>query len=108
MFMMREDYFFEVDESKSTRKIFVLIIYDIVDNKKRQRFAKWLLGFGVRVQKSAFEAHLRKNKYDKLIRGIPKRIGQDDSVRIYKISGKGQIISWGKDESEDLEDIIVI
>lgn len=106
--MEREDYFFEVDENKSTRKVFVLIIYDIVDNKKRQRFAKWLLGYGVRVQKSAFEAHLRKDKFDKLVKGIPKRIGAQDSVRIYKINGKGQIISWGKDESEESEDIIVI
>lgn len=47
--MEREDYFFEVDENKSTRKVFVLIIYDIVDNRKRQRFAKWLSGYGVRV-----------------------------------------------------------
>ena len=29
--MEREDYFFEVDENKSIRKVFVLIIYDIVD-----------------------------------------------------------------------------
>lgn len=106
--MEREDYFFEVDENKSIRKVFVLIIYDIVDNRKRQRFAKRLLGYGVRVQKSAFEAHLRKNKFDKLVKGIPKRIGAQDSVRIYKINGKGQIISWGKDKSEEPEDIIVI
>lgn len=88
--------------------MFVLIIYDIVDNRKRQRFAKWLSGYGVRVQKSAFEVYLRKNKFDKLVKGIPKRIGTQDSVRIYKINGKGQIISWGKDESEESEDIIVI
>lgn len=106
--MEREDYFFKVDENKSIRKVFILIIYDIVDNRKRQRFAKWLSGYGVRVQKSAFEAHLRKNKYDKLVKGIPKRIGTQDSVRIYKINGKGQIISWGKGESEEPEDIIVI
>lgn len=106
--MEREDYFFKIDENKSIRKVFVLIIYDIVDNRKRQRFAKWLSGYGVRVQKSAFEAHLRKNKFDKLVKGIPKRIGTQDSVRIYKINGKGQIISWGKDESEESEDIIVI
>ena len=54
------------------------------------------------------DERLRKNKFDKLVKGIPKRTGAQDSVRIYKINGKGQIISWGKDKSEEPEDIIVI
>ena len=52
-----EDYFFStVEENTQEKKAYVLIIYDIVDNAKRVRLAKFLQGYGFRVQKSAFEA----------------------------------------------------
>lgn len=55
-----ENYFFEAEKEKSPDKVFVLIIYDIVDNKRRTKLAKYLQGFGFRVQKSAFEAVIPK------------------------------------------------
>lgn len=33
--MEREDYFFESNDEIKQDKIFILIIYDIIDNKKR-------------------------------------------------------------------------
>lgn len=44
--------------AKSDKRYIVLVIYDIVDNKKRNRMVKCLERYGVRVQKSAFEAYL--------------------------------------------------
>ena len=41
-----ENYFFEAEKEKSPDKVFVLIIYDIVDNKRRTKLAKYLQGFG--------------------------------------------------------------
>ena len=58
-----ENYFFEAEKEKSPDKVFVLIIYDIVDNKRRTKLAKYLQGFGFRGQKSAFEAVIPKKKY---------------------------------------------
>ena len=40
------------------RRYIVLVIYDIVDNKRRNHMVACLERYGVRVQKSAFEAFL--------------------------------------------------
>lgn len=106
--MKTEDYFFEFSEQHGQSKILVLIIYDIVDNKKRLKLAKLLQGYGRRVQKSAFEAVLTQKKYDKLIRQIPQFVSEEDSIRIYRIQGKSQVISFGNFIDEEEEDIILI
>lgn len=106
---MEEDYYFQIAEDYKDDRLFVLIIYDIVSNKRRVKFAKMLLGYGFRVQKSAFEALLSSKKYDKLLREIPHYIDAEDSVRLYKITGKGQVVSWGEQMEQDIdEDIILI
>lgn len=102
------DYYFQIREDYNDNKMFVLIIYDIVNNKKRVKFAKLLQGYGFRVQKSAFEAMLPKKKYEKLIREIPHYIGKEDNVRVYKITGKGQVVSWGNVFVEEEEEIILV
>ena len=56
-----------------------MIIYDIVDNKRRVKFAKFLEGYGKRVQKSAFEAMLSSQRYEKMVREIPKYIELKDN-----------------------------
>ena len=103
-----EDYYFQINEALEDDKQFVLIIYDIVDNKKRIKFSKMLEGYGKRVQKSAFEAMLSSKSYNKLMEEIPKYVSvrsTEDSVRIYRITGKGKVISWG-DTPEPEEDVI--
>ena len=40
------------------RRYIVLVIYDITENKRRNRMVKCLERYGVRVQRSAFEAFL--------------------------------------------------
>lgn len=106
---MEEDYYFQIEEDYKDDRLFVLIIYDIVSNKRRVKFAKMLLGYGFRVQKSAFEALLPAKKYDKLIGEIPYYITTEDSVRLYRITGKGQVVSWGEGFTPETdEDIILI
>ena len=46
------------------RRYIVLVIYDITENKRRNRMVKCLERYGVRVQRSAFEAFLTKKKYE--------------------------------------------
>ncbi|MBR1628359.1 MAG: CRISPR-associated endonuclease Cas2 [Lachnospiraceae bacterium] len=104
-----ENYFFEVKVDSDSRKILVLIIYDIIENKKRTKFAKHLEGYGTRVQKSAFEARLTQKKYNKLMEEIPRFCSSEDSIRVYRITGQSQISAWGtKEIPEDDEDVIVI
>ena len=47
-----EEYYFQISDELENDKQFVLIIYDITDNKRRTKFAKLMEGYGKRVQKS--------------------------------------------------------
>ena len=79
-----ENYFFHIDENIESDKVFVLIIYDITDNKKRLKLSK------------------------ELLERLPAYTSSEDSIRVYKIIGKGQVMSFGKRTEEENEDIIVI
>ena len=57
---LNEEYYFDTIEEFQSERYFVLVIYDIVDNKKRLKLSKYLLGYVIRVQKSAFEMMITK------------------------------------------------
>lgn len=88
-----ENYFWNTEETQSVKKLYVLIIYDIVDNKKRLAFSKKLNGYGFRVQKSAFEAMIDK---------------EIDSVRVYKIRGSGEVNLFGISNTITDEEVIIL
>ena len=75
---MDEDYFFQIEDEITDDRLFILIIYDITNNSKRVKFAKLLLGYGFRIQKSAFEAVLTKTKYEKLKQEIPEFVDKEE------------------------------
>ena len=102
------EYYFQISEEPGNDKRFILIIYDIVDNRRRVKIAKLLSGDGFRVQKSAFEAMRSRQKYEKLIAEIPGLIKKEDSVRVYRITGKGQVSSWGEGTEWEEEEVILI
>lgn len=104
----RENYFFDIPDSAENDKVYVLIIYDIIENKKRVKLAKLLQGYGFRIQKSAFEAVITKKKYKKLLKELTPFGSADDSIRVYKIIGKGQITNIGRSMENEQEDIILI
>lgn len=85
-----------------------MIIYDIVNNSRRAKFARFLEGYGKRVQKSAFEAYLTDKKAAKLISKIPPFCTEEDSIRVYRINGTGQFSSWGRRVAASDEAVIVI
>jgi CRISPR-associated protein Cas2 len=104
-----ENYFWNTQEKAYSKKIFVLVIYDIIDNKQRTRFAKMMAGYGYRVQKSAFEALLEEAQLRKLTREIPCYMNpEEDSVRIYRMSGSGEVILFGQNTKIEAEDVILI
>ena len=104
----RENYFFDIPDSAESDKVFVLIIYDIIENKKRVKLAKLLQGYGFRIQKSAFEAVITKKKYKKLLKELAPFGNAEDSVQVYKIIGKGQVTNIGKPLENEQEEIILI
>lgn len=81
--------------------MFVVISYDIQEDKKRNRLAKKLKDFGMRVQLSVFEADVQQKEFLKLMEVLNKvELGEADSIRLYKLCAaceKGVII-WGDGE----------
>ena len=106
-----KDYFFDTQEDDiSEDKVYVLVIYDISDNKKRTKLSKYLQGYGFRIQKSAFEAMIKPSLYKKLKKELEYYIDKDkeDSIRIYKIIGQGQVTVLGKQEEVLSKDVVII
>lgn len=106
---MKENYFFDTGEIKREKKVYILVIYDIVSNKRRTAFAKKMEGYGFRVQKSAFEALISEKLYRKILEEIPISIHKDeDSVRLYRITGQGEVTLFGQNETIKDEEVIII
>lgn len=90
------------------KKFIVLIIYDIVDNKMRLKMVKCLERYGVRVQKSAFEALLNRKQYDVMIHQYSRLINPSiDSLRIYILDDLVKIYTWGIGERKEQDCVIL-
>lgn len=90
---------------------FLLVVYDISNDRRRTKLHKKLLDFGNPVQYSVFECLLEKKDVGKMKSAV-KRIarGKLDHVRFYKICGACQkkIEIIGRSEvSKDAEVIVV-
>lgn len=108
MLTEEEEKLFESANLERTVKYRVLVIYDIVDDKRRNKFVKFISGFGFRVQKSAFEGRLDRVLYRRLLDGIPLRIRREDNVRVYKLSSNGEVMCWGGENNVADEDIVIL
>jgi len=63
--------------------MYLIVTYDISNDKKRNRLAKDLLQFGIRTQKSFFECEVNKKELT-IIKQIINRVAEgDDLVTIY-------------------------
>lgn len=91
--------------------MYIVVSYDVIDDKRRGILAKTLLNYGRRVQKSVFECLLEDREYIKMKQEIDSAIDMEvDSVRYYilcrrcvpniSISGMGTV-------SEDSDVMIV-
>lgn len=88
----------------------VIISYDISDDKKRTRFAKFLLKYGHRLQYSVFEIDNSDSVLNNVITEIEtkfsKNFDQSDSVYLFKMSSSCIIKKFGYAQNED--DTLVI
>lgn len=100
---------FEVLSKVGNRTYLVLVIFDVVDNKKRYRISKILKGYGEWVQRSAFECHLTLRQYEKMISEIYSYFNFEiDLLRIYRLTGQTEIKVYGKIKETEDEDLIII
>ncbi|HOC02805.1 MAG TPA: CRISPR-associated endonuclease Cas2 [Candidatus Ratteibacteria bacterium] len=64
--------------------MFIVISYDIADDKRRNKIAKTLENYGTRVQYSVFECIVEKDRLLKLQEELKKIIDETkDSIRFY-------------------------
>lgn len=94
-------------EGREEIKYIILIIYDITDDKYRRNLVKILSSFGLRVQKSAFEARLDKRQYNKLLSKIEKFYRDSDNIMIYRLQEYEEVRVYGT-EDYSAEEVIVI
>ena len=90
------------------RKFIVLMVYDIVDNKRRNKMVKCLEAYGVRVQKSAFEALLNRRQYEKMLQESSILIDEAvDSLRVYVLDDIIDVYTWGIGERKETDCVIL-
>ena len=90
------------------RKFIVLMIYDIVDNKRRNKMVKCLEAYGVRVQKSAFEALLNRRQYEKMLQESSILIDEAvDSLQVYVLDDIIDVYTWGIGERKETDCVIL-
>lgn len=76
----------------------VLVVYDIPNDKRRNRLATFLEGYGRRVQYSVFECFLGLKEMRKLHQQVAKQVDEAvDNVRFYWISEEAlaQVLTIG-------------
>lgn len=98
--------------SPSEDQYYFLVLYDISEAKKARLLVKILNHYGVRVQKSVFEGHVRQSQAKDMLKEIRRLMASerffdpDDNVRIYRIAGECELCVFGEYESQDLEENI--
>lgn len=106
--MKKKKLVYETIDEVSENEYYVLIIYDIISNKRRNKFAKFLKGYGFRVQKSSFEAFINKSLFNQLLREIERFAIDTDTIRVYRIINKNQVYLFGNNHFLEGKKIIII
>jgi CRISPR-associated protein Cas2 len=81
--------------------MYVMVSYDIVNDRVRTKVMKLLKNFGERVQLSVFECDLDEKMYQRMKRGVEKLIDEEeDRVRYYRLCrscvDRVVISGWGE------------
>ena len=80
--------------------MFVVVSYDVVDDRKRTKIAKAMKSYGERVQKSVFECRIDDRQFIRMKKTLESIMDMnEDSVRFYFLC-KGcidriEISGWG-------------
>ena len=90
----------------------VVVCYDVVSDKRRNRLAKALKNYLTRVQKSVFEGEITEKRYIRMKGAIERIIDLDtDTVRAYSLCARcipaTEIIGTGIFVEDEPEDIVI-
>lgn len=80
--------------------MFIVVSYDVVDDKRRLKMAQALLDFGAeRVQRSVFECYIEPRQLERLQGRLRRWLdAEEDSVRFYVLceSCRPRAECWGQ------------
>lgn len=83
----------------------VIVSYDISNDKKRTKFAKYLSRFGHRIQYSVFELDNSERILNNIIADIEnkyeKLFDQEDSIYIFQLSSNCKVKRYGYARNEE-------
>jgi CRISPR-associated protein Cas2 len=89
----------------------IVFVYDIPDDKRRERLRKTLLRFGTPVQYSVFECDLSPRELQRLAKAVRTLIKpHEDNVRYYKLCrgcARGAEVFGGRPLAERKEVYVV-
>jgi CRISPR-associated protein Cas2 len=89
----------------------IVFVYDIPDDKRRERLRKTLLRFGTPVQYSVFECDLSPRQLNRLVQAVRALIKpHEDNVRYYQICrgcARGAEVFGGRPLTERKEVYVV-
>lgn len=63
--------------------MFVVVSYDIVDDKRRLRLARELENWGQRAQLSVFECDLDETRTELMLAQIRPLVSEEDQIKVY-------------------------
>ena len=89
----------------------IIISYDIVNDKQRARFNRYIRKFGHMLRYSVYEIENSERILNNIITDINNRwlkeFDQTDSVYVFKMSSSCQVEKYGYARNEDTELLIV-
>jgi CRISPR-associated protein Cas2 len=91
--------------------MFIIVTYDIPDNKIRTRVHKALMRYGEPVQFSVFECIISNDQFDEMRKAVSRIINiETDSVRYYEVCDGcyRRIITIGKAQSTSLKTVYIV
>ena len=81
-----------------------LAVYDVSEDGERNRVAKVLEGYGVRVQKSAFECQLTRGSLATLQTKLKALDVKEGFVFVYRLQANGKRLAFGTVPPNPLDD----
>ena len=89
----------------------VLVVYDIPDDKRRNKLATFLEGYGRRVQYSVFECFLDLDEMRKLHQQVSRRIDDsEDDIRFYWITAEAlsKVLTLGSEPPKEPPETYIV
>ena len=62
-----------------------VVAYDVQDNGKRARLARYLKTKGVRIQKSVFAVEVERHQFKRFLAEMRKIVDEEDMVAVFRL-----------------------